>query len=251
MKLLEGKASIVTGAARGIGAAIALKLAEQGSHIAFTYVSDSSTEKATALENELKSLDVNAKAYKSNAGDFAQCETFVSDVLKEFGKVDVCVNNAGISKDNLLLRMTAEQWDDVMDVNLKSVFNMTKQVIRPMMKAKSGSIINMSSIIGIRGNAGQSSYAASKAGIIGFTKSVAHELGSRNIRCNAIAPGFIETDMTHYLQDGDAAAEFMKKIPLGRFGKGEEVANTTLFLASDLSSYITGQVLSTCGGLNI
>ncbi|HNJ58778.1 MAG TPA: SDR family oxidoreductase, partial [Chitinophagaceae bacterium] len=163
----------------------------------------------------------------------------------------VCVNNAGISKDNLLLRMTAEQWDDVMNINLKSVFNITKLVTRPMMKAKAGSIINMSSIIGIRGNAGQSSYAASKAGIIGFTKSVALELGSRNIRCNAIAPGFIETDMTHYLKDGDAANDFLKKIPLGRFGKADEIANTTLFLASDMSSYITGQVLSACGGLNI
>jgi 3-oxoacyl-[acyl-carrier protein] reductase len=251
MKLLEGKLSIVTGAARGIGAAIALKLAEHGSHIAFTYVSDSSAEKAAALEAEIKALGVNAKAYKSNAADFAQCETFVNDVVKEFGTVDVCVNNAGISKDNLLLRMSKEQWDEVIDVNLSSVFNMTKQVIRPMMKAKKGSIINMSSIIGIRGNAGQSSYAASKAGIIGFTKSVAHELGSRNIRCNAIAPGFIETDMTHYLKEGAAAEEFLKKIPLGRFGKAEEIADTTLFLASDMSAYITGQVLSACGGLNI
>ncbi|MBP9215373.1 MAG: SDR family NAD(P)-dependent oxidoreductase, partial [Chitinophagaceae bacterium] len=196
MKLLENKTSIVTGAARGIGAAIAIKLAEHGSNIAFSYVSDSSAEKAAALVNQLTALGVQAKAYKSNAGDFAQSETFVTEVLKDFGSVDVCVNNAGISKDNLLLRMTAEQWDDVMDINLKSVFNMTKQIIRPMMKARQGSIINMSSIIGIRGNAGQSSYAASKAGIIGFTKSVAHELGSRNIRCNAIAPGFIETDMT-------------------------------------------------------
>lgn len=250
MKLLQRKTSIVTGAARGIGAAIAIKLAEQGSNIAFSYVSDSSAEKAAALENQLTSLGVKAKAYKSNAGEFTECEIFVNDVLKEFGAIDVCVNNAGISKDNLLLRMTAEQWDDVMDINLKSVFNITKQVIRPMMKAKQGSIINMSSIIGMRGNAGQSSYAASKAGIIGFTKSIALELGSRNIRCNAIAPGFIETDMTHYLQDGDAAADFLKKIPLGRFGKAEEIANTTLFLASDLSSYITGQVISVCGGLN-
>ncbi len=249
--LLNNKVSIVTGAARGIGAAIALKLAEQGSHIAFTYVSDSSAEKAAGLEAQLIALGVKAKAYKSNAGDFAQCESFVSEVLKDFGNIDVCVNNAGISKDNLLLRMTEEQWDDVMDINLKSVFNMTKQVIRPMMKAKSGSIINMSSIIGIRGNGGQSSYAASKAGIIGFTKSIAHELGSRNIRCNAIAPGFIETDMTHYLQEGAASEEFLKKIPLGRFGKTEEVANATLFLASELSSYVTGQVISTCGGLNI
>ncbi len=251
MKLLESKVSIVTGAARGIGAAIALKLAEEGSDIAFTYISDSSAEKAAALETKLQSLGVKAKAYKSNAGIFEECEAFVTDVLKEFGKIDVCVNNAGISKDNLLLRMTPDQWDDVMDINLKSVFNMTKQVIRPMMKAKSGSIINMSSIIGIRGNAGQSSYAASKAGIIGFTKSIALELGSRNIRCNAIAPGFIETDMTHYLKDGEGAAEFLKKIPLGRFGKAEEIANTTLFLASEMGSYITGQVISACGGLSI
>jgi 3-oxoacyl-[acyl-carrier protein] reductase len=214
-------------------------------------VSDSSAEKAKALEAQLQALGVKAKAYQSNAGDFAQCETFVNEVLKDMGKVDVCVNNAGISKDNLLLRMTAEQWDDVMDINLKSVFNMTKQVIRPMMKAKIGSIINMSSIVGVRGNAGQSSYAASKAGIIGFTKSVALELGSRNIRCNAIAPGFVETDMTHYLKEGEGAAEFLKKIPLGRFGKAEEIADTTLFLASDMASYITGQVLSVCGGLNI
>ncbi|NML20164.1 3-oxoacyl-[acyl-carrier-protein] reductase [Pseudoflavitalea sp. G-6-1-2] len=251
MKLLDNKVAIVTGAARGIGEAIAVKLAEHGAHIAFTYVSDSSADKAAALEQKLVSLGVKAKAYKSNAADFAASETFVNDVLKEFGNIDVCVNNAGISKDNLLLRMSQEQWDDVMNVNLKSVFNMTKQVIRPMMKAKKGSIINMSSIIGIRGNAGQSSYAASKAGIIGFTKSIAHELGSRNIRCNAIAPGFIETDMTHYLQDGDASKTFLEKIPLGRFGQGEEIANTTLFLASDMSSYVTGQVLSVCGGLNI
>ena len=249
--LLNNKVSIVTGAARGIGAAIALKLAEQGSHIAFTYVSDSSAEKAAALQSQLISLGVKAKAYKSNAGDFVQCESFVAEVLKDFGNIDICVNNAGISKDNLLMRMTEEQWDEVMDINLKSVYNMTKQVIRPMMKAKSGSIINMSSIIGIKGNAGQSSYAASKAGIIGFTKSIAHELGSRNIRCNAIAPGFIETDMTNYLKEGAAIDEYLKKIPLGRIGKADEVANATLFLASDLSSYITGQVISTCGGLNI
>jgi 3-oxoacyl-[acyl-carrier protein] reductase len=249
--MLKDKVAIVTGAARGIGEAIALKLAENGAHIAFTYVSDSSAEKAAALELKLAALGVRSKAWKTNAGDFAATETFVAAVVKEFGTVDICVNNAGISKDNLLLRMTPEQWDDVMNTNLKSVYNMTKQVIRPMMKAKKGSIINMSSIIGIRGNAGQSSYAASKAGIIGFTKSVALELGSRNIRCNAIAPGFIETDMTHYLKEGEAAKAFLEKIPLGRFGTGEEIANTTLFLASDMSSYITGQVISACGGLNI
>lgn len=251
MKLLENKIAIVTGAARGIGEAIALKLAEHGAHIAFTYVSDSSADKAASLVSRIESMGVKAKAWQSNAGDFAQSESFVNDVIKEFGTVDVCVNNAGISKDNLLLRMTAEQWDDVMDINLKSVFNMTKQVIRPMMKAKKGSIINMSSIVGVRGNAGQSSYAASKAGIIGFTKSIALELGSRNVRVNAIAPGFIETDMTHYLKEGEAAQAFLAKIPLGRFGSAEEIGNTTLFLASDMSSYITGQVISSCGGLNI
>ncbi len=251
MKLLEGKVAIVTGAARGIGEAIAYKLAEHGAHVAFSYVSDSSTEKAAQLEQKIKALGVKSKAYKSNAGNFAESEAFVNDVVKEFGTVDVCVNNAGISKDNLLLRLTPEQWDDVMDINLKSVYNMTKHVIRPMMKAKKGSIVNMSSIIGIRGNAGQSSYAASKAGIIGFTKSVAHELGSRNVRCNAIAPGFVETDMTHYLKDGEGSKTFLEKIPLGRFGSAEEIANTTLFLASDMSSYITGQVISACGGLNI
>lgn len=251
MKLLTSKVSIVTGAARGIGAAIALKLAEQGSHIAFTYVSDSSTEKANSLVSAIEKLGVKAKAYQVNAANFSACESLVNSIVSDFGTVDICVNNAGISKDNLLLRLTPEQWDEVMNTNLKSVYNMTKQVIRPMMKAKSGSIINMSSIIGIRGNAGQSSYAASKAGIIGFTKSIALEIGSRNIRCNAIAPGFVETDMTHYLNEGEAGKAFLDKIPLGRFGKAEEIANTTLFLASDLSSYITGQVISTCGGLNI
>jgi 3-oxoacyl-[acyl-carrier protein] reductase len=251
MKLLEGKVAIVTGAARGIGEGIALKLAEHGAHVAFTYVSDSSAEKAKALEEKLQGLGIKAKSYKSNAGDYAQCESFVADVLKEFNTVDICVNNAGISKDNLLLRMTPEQWDEVIQVNLKSVFNMTKQVIRPMMKAKNGSIINMSSIIGEMGNAGQSSYAASKAGIIGFTKSVAKELGSRNIRCNAIAPGFVETDMTSYLKEGETADKYKAGIPLGKFATTEDIANTALFLASGLSSYITGQVISVCGGLNI
>lgn len=250
MKLLENKVAVITGAARGIGEGIALKLAEHGASIAFTYVSEGSAEKAGILAEKLAAMGVQAKAYRSNAGSFEECEIFVNDVLATFGKIDICVNNAGISKDNLLLRMTPDQWDDVMLTNLKSVFNMTKQVIRPMMKAKSGSIINMSSIIGIKGNAGQSSYAASKAGIIGFTKSIALELGSRNIRCNAIAPGFVETDMTHYLKEGTGADEFLKKIPLGRFGTTEEIANVTLFLASEMSAYVTGQVLSTCGGLN-
>ncbi len=251
MKLLEGKTTVITGAARGIGAAIALKLAEQGSYIAFTYVSDSSADKAAELVKQIEAMGVKAKAYQTNAASYSDSELFINEVLKEFGTIDVCVNNAGISKDNLLLRMSPDQWNDVINTNLNSVYNVTKQVIRPMMKAKAGSIINMSSIVGIRGNAGQSSYAASKAGIIGFTKSIAAELGSRNIRCNAIAPGFVETDMTAYLKEGDAGNTFLSKIPLGRFGKPEEIANTTLFLASDLSSYITGQVLSVCGGLNI
>lgn len=248
MKLIDNKVAIVTGGSRGIGEAIALKLAESGAHIAFSYVS--SEEKAKALEEKLQSFGVKASAFKSNAGDYADSEKMVNEVIKEFGTIDILVNNAGISKDNLLLRMTPDQWDDVMTTNLKSVYNMTRQVIRPMMKARKGSIVNMSSIIGMRGNAGQSSYAASKAGIIGFTKSIAAELGSRNIRCNAIAPGFVETDMTHYLKEGEAAKSFLEKIPLGRFGSAEEIANVTLFLASDMSSYITGQVISVCGGLN-
>jgi 3-oxoacyl-[acyl-carrier protein] reductase len=249
MKLLDNKNIIITGASRGIGEAIALNFAEQGANIAFTYVS--SEDKAKELENKLKDQGIKAKAWKSNAGVFSDCEAFVGEVVKEFGSIDVCVNNAGISKDNLILRMSEDQWDDVMQTNLKSVYNMTRQVIRPMMKARKGSIINMSSIVGVRGNAGQSSYAASKAGIIGFTKSIAQELGSRNIRCNAIAPGFVETDMTHYLKEGDAAKNYISQIPLGRFGQGEDVANVALFLASELSSYVTGQVISVCGGLNM
>ena len=251
MKLLEGKTAIVTGAARGIGEAVALKFAEHGANVAFTFVSDSSAEKASALEARLTAMGVKAKAYQSNAGDFAACEAFVNDVLANFGTLDICVNNAGISKDNLLLRMSPEQFEDVIKVNLTGVFNMTKQVIKPMMKAKAGSIINMSSVIGEMGNAGQSSYAASKAGVIGFTKSVAKELGSRNIRCNAIAPGFVETDMTNYLKEGEAADKYKAGIPLGRFASAEDIANTTLFLASDMGSYITGQTISVCGGLNI
>jgi 3-oxoacyl-[acyl-carrier protein] reductase len=251
MKLLEGKVAIVTGAARGIGEAIAIQMAEQGANVAFTYVSDSSAEKAAALEQKLQAMGVKAKAWKSNAGDAAQCESFVNEVLKEFGQVDILVNNAGISKDNLLMRMTNEQWDQVIQVNLNSVFYMTKQVIRPMMKARNGVIINMSSIIGEIGNAGQASYAASKAGIIGFTKSVAKELGSRNIRCNAIAPGFVETDMTQYLKDGEGADKYKAGIPLGKFASASDIANVTVFLASDMASYITGQTISVCGGLNI
>lgn len=251
MKLLENKVAIITGAARGIGEGIAIKFAEHGAQIAFTYVSDSSAEKANALEEKLTSLGVKARAYQSNAGEFAACEKLVNDVMAEFGTVDVLVNNAGISKDNLLMRMTPEQWEQVIQTNLNSVFYMTKQVIRPMMKARSGSIINMSSVIGEMGNAGQGSYAASKAGVIGFTKSVAKELGSRNIRCNAIAPGFIETDMTSYLKEGEAADKYKAGIPLGRFGTADDIANVSLFLASDMGNYITGQVISACGGLNI
>jgi 3-oxoacyl-[acyl-carrier protein] reductase len=251
MKLLENKVAIVTGGSRGIGEAIVLKFAQEGCHVAFTYVSDSSAERSESLVATCKALGVNAKAYKSNAGSFSDCETMVAAVIQDFGTVDICVNNAGISKDNLLLRMTEAQWDDVMAINLKSVFNMTKQVMRPMMKAKSGSIINMSSVIGEMGNAGQSSYAASKAGVIGFTKSIAKEIGSRNIRCNAIAPGFVETDMTSYLQDGEGAEKYKAGIPLGRFATAEDIANTALFLASDMGNYITGQVISVCGGLCI
>lgn len=251
MQLLAGKVAIVTGAARGIGEAIALKFAEHGANVAFTYVSESSASKAAALEAKLLAMGVKAKAYQSNAGDAAQCESFVANVVKEFGTIDICVNNAGISKDNLLLRLTPDQWDEVIRVNLNSVFYMTKQVMRTMMKARSGSIINMSSVIGEMGNAGQASYAASKAGILGFTKSVAKELGSRNIRCNAIAPGFVETDMTSYLKEGEGADKYKAGIPLGRFAAASDIADVTLFLASDMSSYITGQTISVCGGLNI
>ena len=248
MKLLENKVALITGASRGIGEGIAVKCAEHGAHIAFTYLS--SEEKAKALEERLMALGVKAKGYKSDAGDFKAAEQLAADVTKEFGTIDICVNNAGISRDNLLLRLTPEQWDEVMQANLKSVYNLTKQVIRPMMKARAGSIINISSIVGVKGNAGQSAYAASKAGIIGFTKSIAAEIGSRNIRCNAIAPGFVETDMTHYLKDG-GAEKWFEKIPLGRFGKTEDVANAALYLASDMSLYVTGQVLSVCGGMSM
>ena len=248
MKLLENKVALITGASRGIGEAIALKFAQHGANIAFTYLS--SDERAKAQEEKLNALGIKAKAYKSDAGDFAASEQLANDVIKEFGTIDICVNNAGISRDNLLLRMTPEQWDEVMQANLKSVYNLTKQVIRPMMKSRAGSIINLSSVVGVKGNAGQGSYAASKAGIIGFTKSIAAELGSRNVRCNAIAPGFIETDMTHYLKE-DGAEKWFSQIPVQRFGKPEEIADVALFLASDLSSYVTGQVISACGGMSM
>ncbi len=248
MKLLENKVALITGASRGIGEAIAMKFAEQGANIAFTYLS--SAEKATALEIRLAEMGVKAKGYKSDAGDYKAAEQLAADVIKDFGTIDICVNNAGISRDNLLLRLTPEQWDEVMQANLKSIYNLTRQVIKPMMKSRAGSIINMSSIVGVKGNGGQSAYAASKAGIIGFTKSIAQEIGSRNIRCNVIAPGFVETDMTHYLKDG-GAEKWFEKIPLGRFGKPEEIADTALFLASDMSRYVTGQVISVCGGMSM
>jgi 3-oxoacyl-[acyl-carrier protein] reductase len=251
MKLLENKVAIITGAARGIGEAIALKFAEHGANIAFTFVSDSSKEKANNLEQKLTTLGVKAKAYQTNASDFAATELFVQDVLKEFGQIDICVNNAGISKDNLVLRTSPEQWNETIQTNLNSVFYMTKQVLKPMMKARNGVILNMSSVIGEMGNAGQSTYAASKAGVIGFTKSVAKELGSRNVRCNAIAPGFVETDMTGYLKEGEASEKYKADIALGRFATANDIANVTLFLASDMANYITGQVISVCGGLNI
>jgi len=245
--MLENKVALITGASRGIGEAIALKYAEHGAHVAFTYLS--SDERAMALEEKLTASGVKARAYRADAGDYAATEQLAADVIKEFGTIDICVNNAGISRDNLLLRLTPEQWDDVIQANLKSVYNLTRQVIKPMMKARTGSIINMSSIVGIKGNPGQSAYSASKAGIIGFTKSIAQEIGSRNIRCNVIAPGFIETDMTHYLKDG-GAEKWFEKIPMHRFGKPEEIANVALFLASDMSSYVTGQVIGVCGGMN-
>jgi 3-oxoacyl-[acyl-carrier protein] reductase len=246
MDLLKNKVVLITGATRGIGRGIALTLARNGANIAFTYVS--SEEKARELENELTSSGIKAKGYKSDAGNFKAAEELVNSVVNDFGTVDVLVNNAGITRDTLLMRMTEQQWDDVINANLKSVFNLTKAVQRPMLKAKKGSIINMSSVVGVKGNAGQSNYAASKAGIIGFTKSVALELGSRNIRSNAIAPGFIETEMTGAL-DEKVIQQWRDSIPLKRGGTTEDVANLTLFLASDLSSYITGQCISVCGGM--
>jgi 3-oxoacyl-[acyl-carrier protein] reductase len=248
MKLLEGKVAIITGASRGIGKGIAEVFADQGATIAFTYAS--SDEKARAFEAELAAKGVKAKGYKSDAADFNAAQTLVDEVVAEFGTVDILVNNAGITRDTLLMRMSEEQWDEVLRVNLKSVFNLTKAVIKPMLKARSGSIINMTSIVGVTGNAGQANYAASKAGMIGFTKSVAQELGSRNIRCNSIAPGFIETEMTEKL-DQKVVEEWRNTIPLKRGGTPLDIANTTLYLASDLSSYVTGQTLHVCGGMHM
>lgn len=246
MQLLQNKVALITGATRGIGKGIALHFAKNGAHVAFTYVS--SEEKAKALEAELAAFGVKAKGYKSDAGDFKAADELVNAVVAEFGTIDVLVNNAGITRDTLLMRMSEQQWDEVITANLKSVFNLTKAVQRPMLKAKNGSIINMSSVVGVKGNAGQSNYAASKAGIIGFTKSVALELGSRNIRCNAIAPGFIETEMTGAL-DEKVIQQWRDSIPLKRGGSSDDVANLTLFLASDMSAYITGQCINVCGGM--
>lgn len=246
MKLLENKVALITGATRGIGKGIAVKFAEQGANVAFTYAS--SEEKAIALEKELNAMGIKAKGYKSDAANFKAADDLVTAVVAEFGTIDVLVNNAGITRDTLLMRMSEQQWDEVINANLKSVFNLTKAVQRPMLKAKKGSIINMSSVVGVKGNPGQANYAASKAGIIGFTKSVALELGSRNIRSNAIAPGFIETEMTGAL-DEKVVQGWRDAIPLKRGGTSEDVANLTLFLASDMSAYITGQCINVCGGM--
>ncbi len=249
MKLLENKVALVTGGSRGIGEAIVRRFAEQGAIVAFTYVSDSSAERANALVEELSASGTTIKAYQSDASSFSDAETLIGNVVKELGRLDIVVNNAGITRDNLMLRMTEQQWDEVMTTNLKSVFNITKHALRPMLKQRSGSIINMSSVVGVFGNAGQANYAASKAGIFGFSKSIAKEYGNRNIRCNAIAPGYIETEMTHVLSD-EVKDSFMKAIPLGRMGKGEEVADACVFLGSDMSLYVSGQTISVCGALN-
>ncbi|MCH1479702.1 3-oxoacyl-[acyl-carrier-protein] reductase [Crocinitomicaceae bacterium] len=246
MKLLENKIVIVTGASRGIGKSIAEECVNQGATVIFTYLS--SKEKAEALEAELSSNGGVAKGFKSDASKFEEAQALVDNVVSEYGTVDVLINNAGITRDTLLMRMSEEQWDEVINTNLKSAFNLTKAVQRPMLKARSGSIVNMSSVVGVKGNAGQANYAASKAGLIGFTKSVAAELGSRNIRCNAIAPGFIETEMTEAL-DQKVVQEWRNGIPLKRGGSPLDVANATVFLASDMSAYVTGQTIHVCGGM--
>lgn len=246
MKLLENKVAIITGATRGIGRGIAIEFAKHGAHVAFTY--SSSAQAAIELENELTAMGVKAKGYQSNAADFEQSQKLVDEILEFFGNIDVLINNAGITKDNLLMRMSEQDYDEVINVNLKSVFNMTKAVQRTFLKNKKGSIINMSSVVGVKGNAGQANYAASKAGIIGFSKSIALELGSRNIRCNVIAPGFIETEMTAKLGD-DVVKGWRDAIPLKRGGTPEDIANACIFLASDMSAYITGQVIHVDGGM--
>ncbi|MDH5397393.1 MAG: 3-oxoacyl-[acyl-carrier-protein] reductase [Cyclobacteriaceae bacterium] len=246
MKLLEGKTALITGASKGIGRSIAIRFAEQGANVAFTYLS--SVEKGEALEKELEAKGIKAKGFRSDASDFQQAQQLIDDVVAEFGTLDVLINNAGITKDNLLMRMTEEMWDSIVAVNLKSCFNTVKAATRTMMKQRNGSIINMSSIVGIKGNAGQANYSASKAGIIGFTKSVALELGSRGIRCNAVAPGFIETEMTEVL-DEKTVQSWRDAIPLKRGGTPEDVADACVFLASGMSGYITGQVLQVDGGI--
>jgi 3-oxoacyl-[acyl-carrier protein] reductase len=246
IKLLNGTNALITGASRGIGRGIALVLAQNGANVAFTYLS--SPEKAQELEKELQGMGVKAKGYKSDASEFAAADVLITNIIADFGSLEVVVNNAGITRDNLLMRMSEEQFDEVIRTNLKSAFNITKACQRPMLKARKGSIINISSVVGVKGNAGQANYAASKAGMIGFTKSVALELGSRNIRCNAIAPGFIETEMTAALAP-EMVQQWREQIPLKRGGTPEDVAQAVVFLASDMSSYITGQVLNVDGGM--
>lgn len=248
MKLLEGKVALITGGSRGIGAAIVKKFAEQGASVAFTYRSSEEQAAAVAAEAEALSEGITVKGYKSNAASFDQTKELIAEVMKEFGQIDTLINNAGITRDNLLMRMSEQQWDDVMETNLKSVFNFTKNIMRPMLKARKGSIINITSIVGVSGNAGQANYAASKAGIIGFTKSMAYEVGSRNIRCNAIAPGFIATEMTDQL-DEKLKEAMIANTALNRLGSAEEIANACLFLASDLSSYVSGETLMVTGGM--
>jgi len=246
MNLLEGKTALITGASRGIGKTIAIKFALEGASIAITNVAGD--EEFLNTIEEIKAHKVNVKGYVSNVADFADSRRVIDEIVRDFGRIDILVNNAGITRDNLLMRMTEEQWDLVIGVNLKSVFNLTKAVLQTMVKQKNGSIINMSSVVGVSGNAGQSNYSASKAGMIGFTKSIAKEVGSRNIRCNAIAPGFIITEMTEKLPP-DIKTEWISKIPLRRGGTPEDVANTAVFLASDLSSYVSGQTIHVCGGM--
>ncbi|MCR9065826.1 MAG: 3-oxoacyl-[acyl-carrier-protein] reductase [Cytophagales bacterium] len=246
MNLLEGKIAVITGASRGIGNSIAREFVSQGADVAFTFLS--SVEKGKALEEELAASGRKVKGYQSDASDFEAAQQLIKDVLADFGRIDILINNAGVTRDNLLMRMDEQQWDDVLRINLKSVFNLTKAVTRPMLKERKGSIINITSVVGLMGNAGQANYAASKSGILGFTKSIAKELGSRNVRCNAIAPGFIETEMTDELDEEQLKA-WLSNIPLKRAGKGKDIADACIFLASDMSSYVTGQTISVDGGM--